>query len=146
MVPTSSFVPREAMPHHRCTPKRMSSLSICHLGDPQISSLLPCCLTTSTPGVRQCLQVSTPVKPANMSNSSVWALLIAKTHETQFLSFYQPMALGKCSPCVYHCSLHSFLPFSRTRAPFPLQHSQSVSASNHVSHFLPSLKWLLLSL
>lgn len=71
MTPANSSVPGEAMPPltEVLKKKKKKSFSLCHLGDSVIlrwHGLLWDCLSASAPGVRQCPQVSIPVKPTNL--------------------------------------------------------------------------------
>lgn len=59
------------------------------------------CFPTCSPGVEQHPQSSVPASP-----SDLWAPLVEKTHKSQPLSFYPPVAFGK-NPFAFPCALHS---------------------------------------
>ena len=98
------------------------------------------CLPVFSPGTVQCPPGSIPAKPTDFSNSSLYAPLVARTHENQPLSFPSQWLWGNvllvhspvCSSLSPLCAPLS-LSFSTNMAPSFLQHPQYVSPLNHIS-------------
>ena len=108
--PTSSFVPEEVTENatsHRFCPQKVKSLPPCALDDLQLvlSARVSCMPSSRSRPSLSGLYPSLACQLLKLQSLSP----VAKTHENQPLSFSQPIALEKCSCCVYPCAFHSHL-------------------------------------
>lgn len=109
-------------------PRGSSDCTVCPSPSPP-SAFLPHRNTAMPASLHTCHSV-------NFSNSSLWALLVVKTCESQPLSLSQSVALGKRFPCAIACvflSLLLSLPPPLTRATCLPQHPPSISPPNPVT-------------
>lgn len=111
---------------------------------------LPCLPSFST-GSLLCPMGSTVATPGTSKTPVFDFPFIVKTLGNQPLLFAQQCHWGRVFPlwgCAYFSVLHSLLPFSVSRAPFPPQHlwSDLFLPQNTSLHILTSTVWHLVSL